>query len=209
MSVTVTPVSGRRDLDAFIKLPFRLYRDDPNWVPPLLYLERQRFDPKTNPFLQHAEAQLFLARRDGQVVGRISAQVDHEHNRFHEERTGFFGFFESEDDSEAAGALFNAAEGWLRERGMETARGPLSFSINQEVGLLIDGFDTPPMIMTPHSRPYYGGLIDGAGFRKAPDLDAGPSNPEACPPKSQMAVGPLRRRPHPPCPGSRSGPPPP
>ena len=122
MSVTVTPVSGRRDLDAFIKLPFRLYRDDPSWVPPLLYLERQRFEPKTNPFLQHAEAQLFLARRNGQVVGRISAQVDNEHNRFHEERTGFFGFFESEDDPETAQALFGVAEGWLRERGMEAAR---------------------------------------------------------------------------------------
>ncbi len=93
MSVTVTPVSGRRDLDAFIKLPFHLYREDPNWVPPLLDLERKRFDPKTNPFLQHADAQLFLAHRNGRVVGRISAQVDHEHKRFHEERTGFFGFF--------------------------------------------------------------------------------------------------------------------
>ncbi len=102
MSVTVTPVSGRRDLDAFIKLPFHLYRDDPNWVPPLLFRERKRFSPKTNPFLQHADAQLFLAHRNEETVARISAQVDHEHNRFHEERTGFFGFFESEDDLDAA-----------------------------------------------------------------------------------------------------------
>ncbi len=195
MSVTVTPVSGRRELDAFIKLPFRLYRDDPNWVPPLLYLERQRFEPKTNPFLQHADAQLFLARRNGQVVGRISAQVDHEHNRFHQERTGFFGFFESEDDPETARALFGAAEGWLKERGMEVARGPLSFSINQEVGLLIDGFDTPPMIMTPHSRPYYGRLIEGAGFSKVMDLYAWKYNLEAVPPKAHRAVEALRQRP--------------
>src|SRR3990172_1701735 len=137
MSVTVTPVSGRRDLDAFIKLPFRLYREDPNWVPPLLYLERQRFDPKTNPFLQHADHQLFLAHRNGQVVGRISAQVDHEHNRFHQDRTGFFGFFESEDEPETARALLDAAEDWLRARDMDAVRGPLSFSINHEVGLLI------------------------------------------------------------------------
>ncbi len=195
MSVAVTPVSGRRDLDAFMKLPFRLYQDDPNWVPPLLYLERQRFDPKTNPFLQHADHQLFLAHRDGQVVGRISAQVDREHNRFHQERTGFFGFFESEDDPETAQALLGAAEGWLRERGMETARGPLSFSINQEVGLLVEGFDTPPMIMMAYSRPYYGRLIEGAGFSKAMDIYAWRWDWEAVPPKVHRAVDALRQRP--------------
>jgi len=195
MSVTVTPVSGRRDLDAFIKLPFRLYRDDPNWVPPLLYTERHRFNPKTNAFLQHADHQLFLAHRDGQVVGRISAQVDHEHNRFHQERTGFFGFFESEDDAETALALFGAAEGWLKERGMEAARGPLSFSINQEVGLLVEGFDTPPMIMMAHSRPYYGRLIEEAGFSKANDLYAWRWDWETVPPKAHRAVEALRQRP--------------
>ncbi|MCH7835318.1 MAG: hypothetical protein IH864_00450 [Chloroflexi bacterium] len=195
MSVTVTPVSGRRDLDAFIKLPFRLYGDDPNWVPPLLYLERKRFSPKTNPFLQHADAQLFLARHNGQVIGRISAQVDHEHNRFHEERTGFFGFFESVDDSEAARALFEAADSWLREQGMEAARGPLSFSINQEVGLLIEGFDMPPMIMMAYSRPYYGRLIEGAGFHKATDLYAWRYDTETVPPKARRAVEELRQRP--------------
>jgi hypothetical protein len=195
MSVTVTPVSGRRDLDAFIKLPFQLYRDDPSWVPPLLFMERQRFNPKTNPFLQHADAQLFLARRNGQVVGRISAQVDHEHNRFHEERTGFFGFFESVDEAETARALFAAAEGWLRERGMEAARGPLSFSINQEVGLLVEGFDTPPMVMTPHSRPYYGRLIEEAGFSRAMDLYAWEYDWQTVPPKAHRAVETLRQRP--------------
>jgi len=195
MPVTVTPVSGRRDIDAFIKFPFRLYRDDPNWVPPLLYLERPRFAPKTNPFLQHADHQLFLAHRDGQVVGRISAQEDHEHNRFHQERTGFFGFFESEDDGEVAQPLLETAEGWLRERGMEAARGPLSFSINQEVGLLVDGFDTQPMIMMAHSRPYYGRLIEGTGFTKATDLYAWRWDWETVPPKAHRAVDTLRRQP--------------
>jgi hypothetical protein len=195
MSVTVTPVSGQRDLDAFIKVPFGLYQDDPNWVPPLIYLERQRFDPKTNPFLQHADHQLFLARRDGLLVGRVSAQVDHEHNRFHQERTGFFGFFESVDDSQVAQALFRTAEGWLRDQGMETARGPLSFSINQEAGLLIDGFDMPPMIMMPHSRPYYGRLIEGAGFAKVKDLYAWRYDTETVPPKARRAVDELRQRP--------------
>jgi len=195
MSVTVTPVSGRRDQNAFIKLPFRLYREDPNWVPPLLYLERKRFNAKTNPFLQHADAQLFLAQRNGQVVGRISAQVDHEHNRFHEERTGFFGFFESEDEAETARALFDAAENWLRQHGMEAIRGPLSFSINQEVGLLIDGFDTPPMIMMPYSRPYYGRLIEGAGFQKAKDLYSWRYDTAIVPQKARRAVEELRQRP--------------
>lgn len=195
MSVTVEPAQGGRDLDAFIKLPFRLYRDDPNWVPPLLYVERQRFHPKTNPFLQHADHELFLARRNGRVVGRISAQVDHEHNRYHEERTGFFGFFESEDDPETAAALLATASGWLRERGMELARGPLSFSINQEVGLLVDGFDTPPVIMMNHSRPYYDRLIQEAGFGKAKDLFAWYYNWETVPPKAHRAVEELRSRP--------------
>lgn len=195
MPVTVTPVSGGRDLDAFVKLPFRLYRDDPNWVPPLLYREKQRFDPGKNKFLEHADHQLFLARRNGDVVGRISAQVDHEHNRFHEERTGFFGFFESEDDAETAAALFREAEVWLSERGMEAARGPLSFSINQEVGLLVEGFDKPPMIMMNHARPYYGRLIEGAGFAKAKDLYAWRYDTETVPPKARPAVEELRNRP--------------
>jgi hypothetical protein len=195
MSVTVTPVSGRRELDAFIKLPFNLYRNDPNWVPPLLFRERQRFDPKTNPFLQHADAQLFLAHHDGQTVGRISAQVDHEHNRFHEERTGFFGFFESEDDPDTARALLDAAGGWLRERGMEAVRGPLSFSINQEVGLLIEGFDMPPMVMMAYSRPYYGRLIESAGYEKVKDLYAWRYDSATVPAKAHRAVEELRRRP--------------
>jgi hypothetical protein len=121
--------------------------------------------------------------------------VDHEHNRFHQERTGFFGFFESVDDGDVARSLLGTADGWLRERGMEAARGPLSFSINQEVGLLIDGFDTPPMIMTPHSRPYYGRLIEGAGFSKVMDLYAWKYSLETVPPKAHRAVEALRQRP--------------
>ncbi len=121
--------------------------------------------------------------------------MDHEHNRFHEERTGFFGFFESEDDPDTARALLDAAGGWLRERGMEAVRGPLSFSINQEVGLLIEGFDMPPMVMMPYSRPYYGRLIESAGYEKVKDLFAWRYDSATVPAKAHRAVEELRRRP--------------
>jgi len=170
--VTVTPVGGRADLDAFIRLPWRIYRGNPNWVPPLLRLQGELFDPKRNAFYQHADVQLFLARRGGEVVGRLSAHIDHEHNRYHNERTGFFGFFECENDPDAASALLAAAESWLRERGMDRVRGPLSFSVNSEVGLLVDGFDSPPMILMPYSQPYYLELLEGCGYEKAKDLYA-------------------------------------
>lgn len=119
-------VSGR-DLDAFIKLPWRIYEGNPNWVPPLLRLEHETFSLKHNAYFLHADVQLFLARRGGEVIGRVSAQVDREHNKYHNETTGFFGFFESENDPAVARALLSTAEDWLRERGMDRVRGPLSF----------------------------------------------------------------------------------
>ena len=170
--MTVTPVGGRAGLDAFIRLPWRIYRGNPNWVPPLLRLQGELFDPKRNAFYQHADVQLFLARRGGEVVGRLSAHIDHEHNRYHQERTGFFGFFECENDPDAASALLAAAESWLRERGMDRVRGPLSFSVNSEVGLLVDGFDSPPVILMPYSQPYYMELLEQCGYEKAKDLYA-------------------------------------
>ncbi len=170
--MTVTPVAGRADLDAFIRLPWRIYEGNPNWVPPLLRLQHELFDPKRNAFYQHADVQLFLARRDGEVVGRLSAHIDREHNRYHSERTGFFGFFECVNDPDAARALLAAAESWLRERGMDRVRGPLSFSINSEVGLLVDGFDSPPLILMPYSQPYYLELLERCGYAKAKDLYA-------------------------------------
>jgi hypothetical protein len=116
--------------------------------------------------------QLFLARRNGEVVGRISAQVDHEHNRFHNERTGFFGFFEAEDDPAVVAALFETAEQWLRKRGMDRARGPLNFSTNGELGFLVDGFDSPPVVLMTYTHPYYLPLVEGCGYAKVKDLYA-------------------------------------
>jgi hypothetical protein len=172
MTATVTPVADKRDLDAFIRLPWSLYRGDPNWVPPLLMMEREEFSPQKNPFYQHADVQLFLARRNGDVVGRLSAHIDHEYNTYHDERTGCFGFFESERDPSTTASLLTAAEEWLLARGMDRVRGPLSFSTNGISGLLIDGFDSPPMVMMPYSPDHYPGLIEAAGFTKTKDLYA-------------------------------------
>jgi GNAT superfamily N-acetyltransferase len=123
-----------------------------------------------NPFFEHAEAEYFLAERGDRVVGRIAAIANRLHNETHDDRVGFFGFFEAEDDSAVADALFEAAAAWLRARGFDTMRGPASFSVNDECGLLVAGFDTPPALMMPHNPRYYAALIEGAGFTKAKDL---------------------------------------
>jgi hypothetical protein len=170
LTIEVVPVRTKEDTEAWLRLPWRLYRDDPAWIPNLLMLQREVIDRKKNPFFEHGEAQLFLARRNGKPVGRISAQVDRLHNEAHSERTGFFGFFEAENDGLVANGLLEAAEAWLRERGMSAARGPLNFSINEETGLLIEGFEHPPMLAMTHALPYYGGLIEAAGYAKEVDL---------------------------------------
>jgi GNAT superfamily N-acetyltransferase len=165
-------VQGRRDLDAFVALPYRLHRDDPRWVPPLRRDVRMLLSRAKNPFFEHAEAEYFLARRDGQAVGRIAAIHNRLHNEFQADRTGFFGFFETVNDAAVAAALLDAATGWLEPRGLDPLRGPVSFSINDEAGLLVDGFDTPPVVMMPHNPPYYATLLEAAGLQKAKDLFA-------------------------------------
>jgi GNAT superfamily N-acetyltransferase len=164
------PVRGRSDLEAFVELPYRLHRGLPGWTPLLRRDVRATLDPARNPFFDHAERELFLARRGGRVVGRIAAIHDRLHNETHRDRVGTFGFFESVDDPGVAGALFDAAAAWLRGRQRDTLRGPLSPSINDEAGLLVDGFDTPSVLMMPHNPRYYPALVEGTGFRKAKDL---------------------------------------
>ncbi|HEX6644320.1 MAG TPA: hypothetical protein VF037_06575 [Gemmatimonadales bacterium] len=129
-------------------------------------------DRRRNPFFDHGDAEYFLAERDGRVVGRIAAIANRLHNETHHDRVGFFGFYESEDDAAVAAALFDAAAEWLRSRGFDTMRGPASFSVNDECGLLVDGFETPPTLMMPHNPPYYARLVEGAGFTRAKDLFA-------------------------------------
>ncbi|HUU46954.1 MAG TPA: N-acetyltransferase [Acidobacteriota bacterium] len=157
---------------AFLRLPEHLYTNDPNWVCPLRIERRDFFDPQKNPFFDGADVQLFLARRNGRDVGRISAHIYHAHNRVHNERTGFFGFFECEKDFAIARALWDAAATWLAEREMERMRGPANFTTNHEVGFLADGFDTPPVVMMPHTHAYYIDFAEEYGFRKAMDLYA-------------------------------------
>ena len=168
--ISVTPVSGRPDLREFIMLPFRLYKGVDQWVPPLISERKHHLDRKRNPYFEHAEAEYFLAERDGQVVGRVAAISNRLHNETHHDRVGFFGFFETIDDQAVADALLRAAADWCRERGHDVLRGPASFSVNDECGLLVDGFDTPPTLMMPHNPRYYVALLERAGFTKAKDL---------------------------------------
>jgi GNAT superfamily N-acetyltransferase len=167
--VQVTPVRGLRDLRAFVSLPYRLHKGTP-WVPPLR-LERYMFlTRKLNPYFTHGEAEYFLARRGGRVVGRITAQVDHAFNEFHNNRWGNFGFLEFEDDQEILDALLAAADPWLRERGCDRMVGPMDFQLNDESGVLFQGFDLAPMIRQPWHPPYYQARCEAAGLTKAQDL---------------------------------------
>lgn len=169
MSVEIRQHRPGKDLKDFIQVAFDIYADDPAWVPPLNMEITDRLTPGKNPFFEHAEVALFTAWRDGKVVGRISAQIDREHLRIHEDNAGFFGFFDTIDDQEVASALVEAAEHWLANRGMSVIRGPFSLSINEEPGLLVEGFDKPPTIMSPHHRDYQGRLAEGAGLVKIKD----------------------------------------
>ena len=166
----VRPIRTARDLRRFIALPYRLYADDPLWAPPLRRDVRLLLSRTKNPFFAHGEAEYFLAENGGKVVGRIAAIVNRAHNAFHGDRIGFFGFFESENDPAVAEGLVESAAEWLRSRAFDTMRGPASFSTNDECGLLVDGFDTPPTILMPHNPPYYLDLLTGTGFTRAKDL---------------------------------------
>ncbi len=155
---------------AFHHLPYTLYKDDPNWVAPLLLERHIHFDVKHNPFFQHAKAAFWLAYRDGVPVGRITAQVDALHLERYNDATGHFGFIEGTDDPAVFEALVGTAESWLKSQGMRRAIGPVSFSLWDEPGLLIEGFDTPPAVLMGHALPYYQGRIEALGYLKAQDL---------------------------------------
>jgi GNAT superfamily N-acetyltransferase len=189
--IDVDPVSGRADLGAFIELPFRLYRGDTRWVPPLRR-EQRRF-LRSNPFFEFGSVQLFLARRHGRVVGRVAAVDNPRHNEVHGGRDGFFGLFECVDDVAVAEALFGAAERWLAARGLDTVLGPVSFSTNDECGMLVEGFDRPPMLLTAYNPDHYPVLVEKCGFTTAKDLWAWELPPGAPPPRVARLVEVARR----------------
>ena len=169
-AVTIRPVGSRRDLKRFVKVPFELHRNHPQWVPPLIFDRMQFLNRGKNPYFEHAEAEYFLAERDGVPVGRITAQLDHRWDEFQGGEDGMFGFFESIDDPEVAEGLLSAAEDWLRSRGRKRLLGPMDFTTNDEVGLLIEGYDARPMILQNWHPRFYRDLLEGAGYGKEMDL---------------------------------------
>jgi hypothetical protein len=165
----VRTVSGRSDLAAFVELPWEIYRDDPAWIAPLR-LERRHHLSRHNPFFEHGESAAWLAWRKGRPVGRITAQIDRLHRARHGSDTGHFGFLEAVDEASVFAALLRTAEQWLGRRGTRRVTGPFNYSINQECGLLVEGFAEPPSLMMPHNRPWYGARLEEQGYTAATDL---------------------------------------
>jgi GNAT superfamily N-acetyltransferase len=190
-------VASRGDQREFMRLPFRLYAQDPNWVPPLVRNQEELVGFRRHPFHENAIVTNFLASRDGQVAGRVTAIVNHGHNQRFEEKRGFFGFFDCINDRQVAHALFQQACQWLRQQGMTDVRGPANPSLNYEVGLLVDGFDTPPTFMMTYNPPYYEELITSFGFAKTQDLYAFEGDVSMLTnidPKLAFVIGELKRR---------------
>ncbi len=186
--VQVTPVRGPAEKMEFIRFAYGIYRDDPSWVPPLEMERKDFLDPKKNPFFEYGELELFLARRGTQVVGRIAAIRNPRHMEIHGTREGFFGLFECVNDAGIARVLLDTAAAWLRGRGMDAMLGPANLSSNQDWGLLVDGFGTPPAIMMPHNPPYYQALLETCGLTKAKDLYAFELSSSAEPPEKVVRI---------------------
>jgi len=172
MKIDIDCVVSKKDWEEFLKLPWSIYEGNPYWVPPLLQEVRETLDIKKNPFWRHAKRELFLARAEGKPVGRIVAVIDDNHNSFHNDKTGFFGFFECIDNAEVAQFLWDAAVSWLKKNGMGAMRGPLNPSMNDENSFLLEGFDKSPCVMMPYTHAYYLDLAEHYGLKKAKDLYA-------------------------------------
>ncbi|MEO1973234.1 MAG: N-acetyltransferase, partial [Pirellulaceae bacterium] len=170
VETVIQAVNTRTERKAAFNLPWKLYHNDPNWIPPLRQNQLELMGFRKHPFYDRNEVQVFLATQNGKAVGRIAAITNLEHNRRYNDKIGFVGFFESIDEPDVANGLFDAAAAWLKERGLDTVRGPVNPSLNHEVGLLTDGFDTPPTFMMTYNHPYYPALFEQAGFVKAQDL---------------------------------------
>jgi hypothetical protein len=187
MSVEIRQHLPGRDNAAFIQAGHEVYRSDPHWVAPLHFDLDARLSPEKNPFFKRGDAMYFTAWRGEQLLGRCSAQVDHEHLRVHKDGSGFFGFFDTQDDLEVAQRLLDSAAAWLRPRGVTRMMGPFSLYANEEVGVLVEGFEHPPMMMMAHSRPYQGALCEAAGLQKEKDLLAWRFDDPELPPRAVRA----------------------
>ncbi|HQO76147.1 MAG TPA: hypothetical protein PLB50_05650 [Candidatus Saccharicenans sp.] len=170
--LTIKQVESGSELRAFINFPWQVYKNDPNWVPPLRLQIKEKLNRKKNPFFEHAEMALFLARRGQEIVGRIAAIIDFNHNEYHGEKVVFFGLYESLNDEQVARLLLETVIDWGKKRGMEILRGPANLSMNDECAFLLEGFDRPPTIMMPYNPPYYIELMEKCGLSKAKDLYA-------------------------------------
>lgn len=200
MGLHIQKVATKGQLQEFIRVPWTVYKDDPNWVPWLYFERLEFFDKQKNPFFEHAEAEFFIARRDGQAVGTVAAILNHRHNEFHEENVAHFGCFELLNDPEAGAALLETACQWAKDKGVNKILGPANFSSNDEWGTLIEGLDKPPVMLMTYNPAYYIDMIESAGFRKAMDLWAWLSNcfelinEGTMPPKVKRVVNRVKER---------------
>jgi hypothetical protein len=192
--ITVKKVESKTDLKTFIHIPWTVYKNDKNWVPPLISMEKERFYPEKGAYFKNAEAQFFIAYRGERPVGRIVAHINHTHNNFHKDKVGFFGFFECMPDYEAAEALFRTASDWLKERGRDIIRGPMNYSTNDECGLLVKGFGSPPVVMMTYNPQYYESFIEKFGFHKAKDLVAYYMNINGMPERFERMIDKIKER---------------
>jgi GNAT superfamily N-acetyltransferase len=171
-NIEVVRIEKAKDLNRFIRLPWEIYKNDPNWVPPLMKDVKFKLDRARHPFFDHAKMDLFVAIQGNDVVGRIAAILDERHNKVHQEHTGFFGMFECIENYDVAHSLFSTAENWCRDQGMDRIRGPVNLSMNDECGFLLEGFDSSPVIKMTYNPRYYLDFCDRYGFVKAKDLFA-------------------------------------
>lgn len=193
--VNIRKVNTKSELKAFVKFPWKIYKGNSNWVPPLIIDRMEFLNREKNPFFLHSDASLFTAERAGNIVGRIAAIKYSRHLETYHDGVGFFGFFECINEKDVAHALFQRAEEWLVEQGLKAVRGPMNFTINDECGLLINAFDLPPVIMMTYNPPYYQELVESYGFKKAQDLYAYRiSRPESMPERLKRAMELLEKR---------------
>jgi hypothetical protein len=188
-------VRSKQDLNDFVDLPWTIYKDYPNWIPPLKNEVKEILNTEKNPFWEHARHELFLVRDNNKTVGRIVAIVDDNHNNFHQDKIGFFGFYESINNFEVAKLLYDNTKKWLQDNRKDTMRGPLNPSQNDEIGFLLEGFDKPPAVMMTYTPPYYLNLAENYGFQKAKDLFALYKNAqEPIPERIERMVAVIRKK---------------